>query len=93
MSVPALHPICFFCKHYIDGFDSGIGEPNCKAFPEGIPPEISEEGWDHREPLGDEKILFEVRSGEEENLKRWEEARQIGQETDLEIAMLDEGIE
>jgi hypothetical protein len=51
-------PMCIECKHYIEGGD----EPGfrCEAFPDGIPDEIFEGGFNHRKPYkGDNGIRFE----------------------------------
>lgn len=46
---------CFRCKHLAD---DGFG---CKAFPDGIPIEITDEGVKHHKPLADQEndIVFE----------------------------------
>lgn len=69
-------PICFMCKHYVPGMDeeNPLDVPVCAAFPNGIPDEILKQGYDHREPLGNESILFELGRGyTEEDLAEWEE--------------------
>lgn len=49
-------PICFFCKHFIEGKDY-----KCQAFPDGIPNDILFDKNDHSKPLPDQKneIVFE----------------------------------
>lgn len=43
---------CYFCEHY-------IGKRKCKAFPDGIPEDISIGGNDHKKPYkGDNGIQF-----------------------------------
>ena len=53
---------CIDCKHYW-----GLGE--CKAFPDGIPDEITSGLHDHAEPFpGDHGIRFEpIEDAESEN--------------------------
>jgi hypothetical protein len=56
-------PICELCKHYIPGLDprNDRGQPICAAFPgQIIPSEILNGGYDHRKPLYNEDILFEL---------------------------------
>jgi len=49
-------PMCIKCAHFQDL----IEKPKCNAFPDGIPDEIWEEGFNHRNPFpGDDGILFE----------------------------------
>jgi hypothetical protein len=50
--------MCFDCKHLNeDGF-------GCKAFPDGIPVEITDQGLKHDKPLKDQdnNIVFEKQS-------------------------------
>jgi hypothetical protein len=52
-------PQCSFCKHYYLA-EKAVENPKCLAFPEGIPDEIIENEYDHREPYqGDKGIQFE----------------------------------
>ena len=54
-------PICFFCKHFIEGKDY-----KCQAFPEGIPNEILFGENDHSKPLPEQQndIVFEAKEKE-----------------------------
>jgi len=45
---------------------------SCNAFPDDIPIQIKR-GFDHREPLGDETVLYEMAVGAEPQLQDWEE--------------------
>lgn len=57
--VPA---ICLACKL----LQMNDGDPNCEAFPEGIPAEILLGGFDHRGAFpGDGGVRFEQKPGEE----------------------------
>ena len=51
-------PMCIGCKNYIsDSTEPGF---HCRAFPDGIPDEIFEGGFNHRKPFkGDHGIRFE----------------------------------
>ena len=54
--------ICDMCEHYVDDPETS-GDPNvpetCLAFPNGIPVEIIQKGFDHRQPFeGDDGIMF-----------------------------------
>ena len=54
--------MCTECAHFDEDaqFDEGVNR--CRAFPDGIPPEIWVEGHDHREPVpGDRDVRFEPR--------------------------------
>jgi hypothetical protein len=47
--------------------------PTCAAFPAGIPKEIINGGFDHRQPFpGDNGIRFELKAGQAEQLKLWQ---------------------
>lgn len=83
MSVPAIPSLCQLCTRYQPGGLEDDGVSKCAAFPNGIPPEILKEAWDHREPLGDEKILFEQVPGKEEAVEKWEQIRQMSDEADF----------
>lgn len=47
---------CDLCKH----FRTHVVGMTCDAFPDGIPDVIGDGDWDHRVPLGDETVLFEL---------------------------------
>lgn len=55
--------LCLKCKH-LRKFEGG-----CKAFPDGIPMEISEEGLEHTKPLPDQgnDIVFEPKDNTNES--------------------------
>ena len=67
-------PICVFCKHlYTSGKPKNVSTqlkvlstPGCKAFPAGIPYEITTNGFDHRTPHPDDNgiqfKLFETKT-------------------------------
>lgn len=64
-----LSPICEAC----DRFEPEFGAQKCTAFPAGIPVEIYQQGFDHREPfIGDGGIRFELKAGGEKNLALYE---------------------
>lgn len=74
--IPKARAICFLCHYYEEGTapDNESGRPRCKAFPEGIPMEIFNGGFDHREPLGDETITFRLAQNKTpEDLEAWEQ--------------------
>lgn len=72
MSLPTIPPICFMCKHLIENDQWTEGNPRCAAFPEGIPDEIWLNGYDHRNPLGDERVTFQLAEGiSDEQLEQW----------------------
>jgi hypothetical protein len=58
--------ICIACaRAHFDG--------SCEAFPDGIPEEIADGMWDHREPYpGDGGVQFELREGFENTLVMYE---------------------
>lgn len=58
---------------------TSIGKLFCVAFPEGVPNEITGEGFDHRKPLGDETELYEMSdsSNAEGLLKGYEGYKEI----------------
>lgn len=67
-------PLCFSCEHYRPWQDGppGTRKAFCAAFPDGIPDEILKELYDHREPLGDETVLFSPKEGvSEEDVIAW----------------------
>jgi hypothetical protein len=53
-------PICVSCRH-LRPASGPIGTPEtCDAFPDGIPTQIWNEGFDHRKPFpGDGGVHFE----------------------------------
>lgn len=66
-------PICNMCEYYKAGAGESDGVSKCVAFPEGIPNEIRD-GFDHREPLGNENTLFERAEWvTDEDIAVWEE--------------------
>ncbi len=72
---PNAPALCFLCHYYEPGTnpDNDLNVPRCKAFPEGIPSEIINGGFDHREPLGDEAITFRLAEGKtEDDVAQWE---------------------
>lgn len=49
--------MCLDCKHYSEDDE---GQPFCEAFGTAPPPEIFQDGFDHRQPYpGDNDIQFE----------------------------------
>lgn len=49
-------PMCIDCARFWDL----IEKPKCEAYPDGIPDEIWEDGFDHHKPFpGDDGIMFE----------------------------------
>ena len=59
MTSPVVSIQCEMCRHF-QAFRAGNRAPVCKAFPEGIPIEISGDEQDHHQPfLGDNGIQFE----------------------------------
>lgn len=53
-------PKCFRCVHFHDD-----NTYTCDAFPEGIPDDILESEFDHREPHeGDAGVTFREKSGD-----------------------------
>jgi hypothetical protein len=76
MTTPRATAICFICERYEPGTDpdNDLNIPRCRAFPEGIPSEIINGGFDHREPFGDETLLFLLAEGKtEEDIEEWEQ--------------------
>ena len=73
---PRAPALCFLCEYYEPGTDrdNDLNIPRCRAFPEGIPDEIFNGGFDHREPLGNEAVLFRLAEGKtEEDVEAWEQ--------------------
>ena len=75
MSIPAVPPICLMCERFKSGFGHPEGMPTCAAFPDGIPDEIFYGGFDHRQPLRNESVLFKLKEGREEDLEEWDALR------------------
>jgi hypothetical protein len=73
--VRPMHPsICFLCNLFVPGVDpdNWRGKPICRAFPDGIPSEILDGGFDHRQPFGDETITFKPAEGvTEDEIDEW----------------------
>lgn len=82
-----LPPICIACSRYKPGISDPDFVSRCAAFPQGIPTEILKDMWDHREPLLDETILFDLRDGAEKLLAEWESARAFDRETEFAAAL------
>lgn len=63
-------PICVNCTQWIESKDEyGF---KCKAFPDGIPDEIIESKFDHREPHdGDNGIQFTPKDEEASKYADW----------------------
>lgn len=73
---PSKRPLCDLCEYYVPGVskENDRGIPVCRAFPEGIPDEILDTGFDHRKAFGDETILFSPAEGvTEEDIEEWEQ--------------------
>jgi hypothetical protein len=73
---PLNRPICDICEYYVSGINENNdrGKPVCRPFPEGIPPEIINGGFDHRKPLGDETIMFKPREDvTDQDIRDWEQ--------------------
>jgi hypothetical protein len=47
-------PMCVDCTRFWDL----IEKPKCEAFPDGIPDEIWEDGFDHRKPYPNDGNIF-----------------------------------
>ncbi len=61
-------PLCAICARAV-WLEGG---PTCSAFSAGIPAEILEGGFDHRQAFpGDKGIRFELETGREALLARW----------------------
>jgi hypothetical protein len=68
----AITPICVGCSRFRES-DQAHPEWWCAAFPDGIPWQIGEDGFDHRKPFpGDHGILFDLAEGDDEFLAEWE---------------------
>lgn len=92
MTVPAIPPLCYMCEYYVPGMDpeNRMNRPVCRAFPDGIPDEIMNGGYDHRQPLFDENILFKLsKNYTAEDLKEWERAALDLEKQDL-LSRVDE---
>lgn len=74
-------PICLACRHLAQGsLPAASGEFRCTAFPDGIPDEIWNGGFDHRREFeGDRGVRFELEQGEEETLAAYERVNSSGQ--------------
>ena len=65
-------PICVLCKHY------DREESSCRAFPRGIPAEITQELNDHMEPLAGEYPTFEQGDDvEDSQMEAWQNLRLV----------------
>ena len=84
IGLPSLCSKCARNRRGIGTDRNGISTGTCDAFPDGIPVEIFAGGFDHREPFGDEELLFEPAPGVTE--------REIDRVVDLaaELAELDD---
>ena len=81
---PRTRPICALCEYFEPGVGSETGRPSCRAFPQGIPSEILNGGYDHRQPLADETITFKLRAdASEEDLEEWEQEQLETQKADI----------
>ena len=66
------------CAYFVGGMEpeNERGIPVCRAFPEGIPDEIMAGGFDHRQALGNETVLFKLADDEDPaRLEAWERAQ------------------
>lgn len=87
---PNAPALCFLCHYYEPGTDpeNESGKPRCKAFPEGIPAEIFNGGFDHREPLGDEAITFRLAKGKKDkDVRQWEQEVLEIQKAEMRVAV------
>jgi hypothetical protein len=69
--------ICLACRHFHrpEPEDFSAPVPSCTAFPEGIPEEIVEGGFDHRKSFkGDRGVLFELDPEFEDILRIYEKS-------------------
>jgi hypothetical protein len=68
-------PICAACDRY-RSWTMENEDASCDAFPDGIPREIIEQGFDHRKPFqGDQGIRFRLMSEAEDKLRAYEQSR------------------
>lgn len=68
-------PICFACRRLRSQRTQEGLQPVCAAFPSGIPPEIFQEGYDHRLAFpGDGNVRFELlpRANAREHLESYD---------------------
>ena len=60
MATYALPFLCLWCER----FEPLSETEGCEPFPDGIPDEVFENRWDHRQPIpGDGGLLFEPNEG------------------------------
>ena len=91
MTTPYAPALCFLCMYYVPGMDptNYRNRPVCRAFPERIPEGILLGGFDHRQPLYNEPIVFRPAEGvTATDVGEWEQEVLEIEKRDL-IALLD----